>query len=202
MASQNRAGAKRGKRSVGVSNKQTKVVVGSARKGVQITFDLTQIASGIDRLRKLKLQDEPDVLRELLHVGLEAKDQVVTNIRSEMPNDPRESWRAVKLKVLKKPKVGGAIAITADRTATDRRPWNPPRKGIKGRTRSEKTVRNDEYFGRSRAFILRFQANGVSKRNISKHKGMFYPTAQRAIDVAAEKFQAWTLDFIHELFGE
>lgn len=188
-----------------ISDNRTVIQAGGARKGLTITFDLTNCMSGINRLRELKLTNNRDVASALLRIGMKAKTEVAQATQREIPDDPREAWRAVRLKVLNKRVAGSAITINDDRSTAETRPWNPPRKGTRGeRLRSRRTEMIDSYWGRSRAFILRFlnaQASRYNRGQLKAHKkNWFYRPARKAIENAAIEFQTWTLDYIHQLF--
>lgn len=188
-----------------IADRRTVIQAGGARKGLTITFDITNCVSGFKRLREMKLTNNRDVASALLRIGMKAKAEVAQATQREIPNDPREAWRAVRLNVYNKRVSGAAITINDDRSTAETRPWNPTRKGTRGeRRRSSRTEQIDNYWGRSRAFILRFlnaQASRHNRGQIKAHKkNWFYRPARKAIENAAIEFQTWTLDYIHQLF--
>lgn len=87
-----------------------------------------------------------------------------------MQADPRRAYKAVRYAVYKRI-LGGQVNIL-DPRRVQKAPYNPPRRGTsdpKGRggnrmTRSPRTQDLMEYYGASRAFVLRFLNNGTEPR--------------------------------------
>lgn len=98
--------------------------------------------------------------------------RVREDARYEMNEDPRKAYRAVKYSIYKKI-LGGNVSILNPRRAGQRyqliRPrkldQNPYQRGGNRRPRSARTEQIDSYFGRDRAFILRFISSGTMARD-------------------------------------
>ena len=90
----------------------------------------------------------------------------------EMKEDPRKAFRAVKSSVYRRI-LGGNVSILNPRRAGARYQLirnrkldiNPHQHGGNRRPRSARTEQVDSYFGKDRAFILRFVSSGTAVRN-------------------------------------
>lgn len=79
--------------------------------------------------------------------------------------DPRQAWRGIVANIWSRLGLGGSIALQHTSYNTETKPWNPARKGTRGqRNISGRTQQVNEYWGRSRGFILRFLNNGTADR--------------------------------------
>ena len=91
--------------------------------------------------------------------------------RDAMMEDPRKAYRAVKYSLYKRI-LGGNVSILNPRRAGARYQLvrqrkldlNPHQWGGNRRPRSLKTTNTDSYFGKDRAFILRFVSSGTKER--------------------------------------
>ena len=98
--------------------------------------------------------------------------RVREDARYEMNEDPRKAYRAVKYSIYKKI-LGGNVSILNPRRAGQRYQLikdrkldhNPHQRGGNRRPRSPRTEQVDSYFGRDRAFILRFVSSGTMARD-------------------------------------
>ena len=89
----------------------------------------------------------------------------------EMKEDPRKAFRAVKSSVYRRI-LGGNVSILNPRKAGARYQLirnrkldiNPHQHGGNRRPRSARTEQVDSYFGKDRAFILRFVSSGTAAR--------------------------------------
>jgi hypothetical protein len=99
-----------------------------------------------------------------------------------MKDDPRKAYKAVKYTVYRKI-LGGNVSILSPRKAGARyelikpRTLNPNKPGGNRRTVSGRTYQIETYYGRDRAFILRFLNSGTSNRNIK-----FTENSKRKVD--------------------
>lgn len=95
----------------------------------------------------------------------QAAKKVIGSGYKNSHGDIREAWRALVANIWKSRGLGGSIALQHSSYNTETKPWQPERKGTRGkRSRSGRTDQLDEYFGRSRGFILRWLNNGTAKR--------------------------------------
>ena len=118
----------------------------------------------------------------------------------EIKDDPRKAFRAVKSTVYRKI-LGGNVSILNPKKAGTRYKLlrdrkldrNPHQVGGNRRKRSARTEQIDSYFGKDRAFILRFLSSGTdNRRTICGNRGSitarnwFQNMAPQEINLAAE----------------
>ena len=114
-----------------------------------------------NRIRKIIREELKDTAKRLRE-----------DARYEMNEDPRKAYRGVKSTVYKKI-LGGNVSILNPKKAGQRYQLikdrkldrNPYQRGGNRRPRSARTEQVDSYFGRDRAFILRFVSSGTSERS-------------------------------------
>lgn len=110
------------------------------------------------------------IIREELK---DAAKRLRDDAKYEMQSDPRHSYKAVKVSVYRKI-LGGNVSILNSRKGGQRfqliKPRkldsNPYQRGGNRRPRSVRTNNVDTYYGKDRAFILRFVNSGTKQRNI------------------------------------
>ena len=108
-----------------------------------------------------------DAIRKVL---AEVRAQMQGSAQTDlgMQSDPRKAYKAVRYAVYKR-LLGGQVNIL-DSRRTQRMEYNPPRKlkpkqrGGNRTTRNERTQALMEYYGGSRAFVLRFLNAGTEAR--------------------------------------
>ena len=113
-----------------------------------------------NRIRKIIREELKDTAKRLRE-----------DARYEMNEDPRKAYRAVKSTVYRKI-LGGNVSILNPKRAGQRYQLirdrkldrNPYQRGGNRRPRSARTDQVDSYFGRDRAFILRFISSGTDVR--------------------------------------
>ena len=113
------------------------------------------------RIRKIIREELKDTAKRLRE-----------DARYEMNEDPRKAYRAVKSTVYKRI-LGGNVSILNPKKAGPRYQlirqrkldMNPHQRGGNRRPRSPRTEQVDTYFGRDRAFILRFVSSGTDTRH-------------------------------------
>ena len=142
------------------------------RKGVMwVEMDASDLRERLAGISASRLMRDQRFRRITVHCGLKAKAVAVQATRAAVPADPREAWRAVSLGYSDRkgsPVLFLGINETRD---VDKRAWNPRRKGTRGvRAISARTKALNTYFGRSRAFVLRFLNSGTEPR-LTKHRG-------------------------------
>ncbi len=144
------------------------------------------------------------------------------DVRQVMQEDPRKAYRAIKstvyrrilganVSILNPRKAGARYMLVRDRKLDQ----NPNQRGGNRVTRSERTNQVDSYFGRDRAFILRFLNSGTSDRmagsrggRLSGNRGSiaarnwFDRMALRQMDAAADNLGKLIEDEMAAVFGE
>ena len=114
-----------------------------------------------ERIRKIIREELKDTARRLQE-----------DAQYALENDPRKAYRGVKSSVYRKI-LGGNVGILNPRRAGAPHPYIKPRKldqtgpyqrGGNRLPRSAKTERMDSYYGKDRAFILRFVSSGTGER--------------------------------------
>ena len=108
----------------------------------------------------------------------DATKRLREDARYELPNDPRKAYRAVRASIYRKI-LGGNVSILNPRKAGARYQLIKPRKldqnpfqrGGNRVPRGARTESVDTYFGRDRAFILRFLNSGTSQRMAGSRGG-------------------------------
>lgn len=137
------------------------------------TIEITGLSEFEAKLQKLKT-DNPDfekrlrgAIRKVLG-EVRAKMQGDAQSGLQMQSDPRKAYKAVRYAVYKR-LLGGQVNIL-DPRRVQKAPYNPPRKqrtslrGGNRMTRSDRTQDLLDYFGASRAFVLRFLNAGTEPR--------------------------------------
>ena len=137
------------------------------------TIKITGLSEFEAKLQKLKT-DNPDfekrlrgAIRKVLgEVRAKMQDDAQSGL--QMQSDPRKAYKAVRYAVYKR-LLGGQVNIL-DPRRVQKAPYNPPRKqrtslrGGNRMTRSNRTQDLLDYFGASRAFVLRFLNAGTEPR--------------------------------------
>lgn len=142
-----------------------------------INVELNQtVAQNTNEALAILFVNHPDTRKRIRKIIREELKDAVKRLREdakyEMKSDPRKAYRAVKSTVYRKI-LGGNVSILNPRKAGARyqliKPrkldQNPYQRGGNRRKRSERTNAVDSYFGRDRAFILRFCNSGTATRH-------------------------------------
>lgn len=119
------------------------------------------------RIRKIVREELKDATKRLRE-----------DARYELPNDPRKAYRAVRASIYRKI-LGGNVSILNPRKAGARYQLIKPRKldqnpfqrGGNRVPRGARTESVDTYFGKDRAFILRFLNSGTDVRMAGSRGG-------------------------------
>jgi hypothetical protein len=119
------------------------------------------------RIRKIVREELKDATKRLRE-----------DARYELPNDPRKAYRAVRASIYRKI-LGGNVSILNPRRAGQRYQLIKPRKldqnpfqrGGNRVPRNARTESVDTYFGKDRAFILRFLNSGTDVRMAGSRGG-------------------------------
>lgn len=152
---------------------------------VQVEIDQT-IAQNQQKALAALFIDNPDTRKRIKKIIREELKDATGRVREdatyEMKDDPRKAYKAVKYTVYRKI-LGGNVSILSPRKAGARyeliKPMtlNPNKPGGNRRTVSGRTYQIETYYGRDRAFILRFLNSGTSNRNIK-----FTENSKRKVD--------------------
>ena len=145
------------------------MAVSVKNNGVEIT-GLSEFEA---KLQKLKT-DNPDFEKRLRGAIRKVLGEVRAKMQSsaqtdlDMNSDPRKAYKAVRYAVYKR-LLGGQVNILNPRKV-QKAPYNPPRmqraslRGGNRMKRSDRTQDMMEYYGASRAFVLRFLNAGTEDR--------------------------------------
>ena len=145
-----------------------------SQQGINVELNERLVQQQSRAFAKMLVED-PDLRKRIRKIiGEELKDaakRLQEDARYEMKEDPRKAYRGVKSSVYRKI-LGGNLSILNPRRAGTRyrleRPrkldFNPYQRGGNRRKRSARTEQIDSYFGKDRAFILRFVSSGTSQR--------------------------------------
>ena len=164
-----------------------------------------QVAQNTSEALAVLFVDNPDTRKRIRKIIREELKDAAKRLREdakyEMDEDPRKAFLAVKSSIYRKI-LGGNVSILNPRKAGARyqlvRPrkldQNPRQHGGNRRKRSERTNAIDSYFGKDRAFILRFVNNGTNDRQtrygnrgrISVPGNWFPNMGQKELELASE----------------
>ena len=180
-----------------------------------------QVAQNTSEALAVLFVDNPDTRKRIRKIIREELKDAAKRLREdakyEMDEDPRKAFLAVKSSIYRKI-LGGNVSILNPRKAGARyqlvRPrkldQNPRQHGGNRRKRSERTNAIDSYFGKDRAFILRFVNNGTNDRQtrygnrgrISVSGNWFPNMGQKELELAAENLANIMEEELAEAFGE
>ena len=138
------------------------------------------------------------------------------DVRQVMKEDPRKAYRAVKSAVYRRV-LGANVSILNPRRAGARYQLvrerkldiNPHQRGGNRRTRSERTNAVDSYFGKDRAFVLRFVNSGTTIRQTKfgnrgniEGRDWFGSMGAWQMDAAADRLGTMIEEEMAAVFGE
>lgn len=136
---------------------------------------LQELSQKLDQL----LLSNPDMekkVQSIIGKALsKAKKNVSAAISAKIENDPRQAYRAVRRTVYRRI-LGGNLNILARKRAGSAGSYTPTRtlrsgqRGGNRRSRNERTMRMESYFGEDRGFILRFLDSGTQGRTMGSFK--------------------------------
>ena len=144
-----------------------------------------QVARNTSEALAVLFVDNPETRKRIRKIVraelLEAAKRLREDARYEMKDDPRKAYRAVKSTVYRKI-LGGNVSILNPRKAGARyqliKPrkldQNPRQRGGNRVKRSSRTEAVDTYFGKDRAFILRFVNSGTARRDAGTRGGRIH----------------------------
>lgn len=180
-----------------------------------------QVAQNTSEALAVLFVDNPDTRKRIRKIIREELKDAAKRLREdakyEIDEDPRKAFLAVKSSIYRKI-LGGNVSILNPRKAGARyqlvRPrkldQNPRQRGGNRRKRSERTNAIDSYFGKDRAFILRFVNNGTNDRQtrygnrgrISVSGNWFPNMGQKELELAAENLANIMEEELAEAFEE
>lgn len=138
--------------------------------------------------------------RSLRNVISKVRSNISKDVRSYLENDPRKAYMAVKSAVYRRI-LGGNVSIFSPRKAgrrcimTKERKLdrNPHQRGGNRRRRSDRTEQLEGYYGKDRAFVLRFLNGGTVDRQTNYgRRGSVRAT--RLFEVPAAYHMDWAAD--------
>ena len=142
-----------------------------------------QVARNTSEALAVLFIDNPETrkrIRKIVRAELnDATKRLREDARYELPNDPRKAYRAVRASIYRKV-LGGNVWILNPRKAGARyqlvKPRkldaNPKQRGGNRVPRNARTESVDTYFGKDRAFILRFINSGTTQRMAGTRGGL------------------------------
>ena len=145
-----------------------------------------------------------------------ARSRISKDVHSNLADDPRKAYRAVKHMVYKR-LLGGNVSILNSRSVSSQVLFtrhrklddNPSQRGGNRRKRSARTKQLDGYFGKDRGFILRFLNSGTEQRETRfgnrgsiASRGMFERSAAWQMDTAAENIARAFEEIFPQVFNE
>lgn len=175
-------------------------------------FQVDGIVRQREELERL-LMSNPDMEKRvqglIRKVLLEARRTVSNSIGSQIKNDPRQAYKAVKSAVYRRI-LGGSVSILSKRRAGKRMPAPPVVHQLETRTNSKGNHRGGNrmprsrrtedlltYAGADRGFILRFLNAGTSERESAvgnrgsiSARNFFSTSSHRVMQKAAEQLDS------------
>lgn len=179
-----------------------------------------QVAQNTNEALAVLFVDNPETrkrIRKIIREELkDAAKRLQEDAKYEMEEDPRKAYRAIKSSVYRKI-LGGNVSILNPRRPGARyqliRPrkldMNPHQRGGNRRTRSERTNAVDSYFGKERAFILRFLNSGTTTRQTRygnrgsiAARNWFPNMGQKELELASENLANIMEEELAEAYAE
>lgn len=179
-----------------------------------------QVARNTSEALAVLFVDNPETRKRIRKIIREELKDAAKRLREdakfEMKDDPRKAYRAVKSSIYRKI-LGGNVSILNPRKAGARYQLVRPRKldqnthqrGGNRRKRSERTNAVDSYFGRDRAFILRFVNSGTAVRHTQygnrgsiTARNWFPNMGQKELELASENLANVMEEELAEAFKE
>jgi hypothetical protein len=179
-----------------------------------------QVAQNTNEALAVLFVDNPETRKRIRKIIREELKDAAKRLREdakyEMEEDPRKAYRAIKSSVYRKI-LGGNVSILNPRRPGARyqliRPrkldMNPHQRGGNRRTRSERTNAVDSYFGKERAFILRFLNSGTTTRQTRygnrgsiAARNWFPNMGQKELELASENLANIMEEELAEAYAE
>lgn len=182
---------------------------------LNVTAEINSYVDDMFRQRLARLfLDDPDLrkaVRNAIRQELkEARKRITRDVRSSLLSDPRKAYLAVKYSLYKQ-MLGGNISILNPRRTGARYKLvrqrkldlNPTQRGGNRRPVNENLNDRSTYFGKDRAFILRFLNSGTDERMTRfgsrgslRAKRMFEVSSAYQMETAADNISKMLEDVI------
>lgn len=157
---------------------------------IDMSVDNKELVLMLDRLVYAKMIKTNDIRKVFRKVMTPVRKVIQNAAKTAVPNDPRESWRGVKVITLKNG--AGAVVglLNPFGPARSMVLYRKPRGGksgiIRNRPKSDRTKQVEGYFGKDRAWILRIVNQGTTGR-FAGTRGTLKHEAYRGV-ISAKKF--------------
>ena len=149
-------------------------ISGGMSEGIGVEVDEQLIQQQLRAFGQLMV-DKPETRKRIRKIIREELKDAAKRLREdakyEMKTDPRKAYRVVKSSVYRRILGGNVSILNPKRAGTrymlvkDRKiDRNPHQRGGNRRSRTARTDQVDSYFGKDRAFILRFVNSGTQTR--------------------------------------
>lgn len=134
---------------------------------VDFSVNNRELVKTLENLVYEKLIKTNDIRKAFRKVMTPVRKAVQSSAKSAIPNDPRKASQGVRLIILKKG-AGAVVGLLDPFKVTSFRLYKKPKGGKSGITRkraiSDRTRQVEAYYGKDRAFILRFLNQGTDAR--------------------------------------
>lgn len=141
-----------------------------------LDIDARLAAKGLHDIHFGNIIGRKDVVAVCRKAILKARNSIRKDTKSAIGNDPRAAWRGVKMVIYKKQAIGGNVSMLDTKGKVYTKPDTRTRK--QNRHISAHTKQLNEYYGESRAFVLRF-LNFGTKARYSDSRGRYNSGATR-----------------------
>lgn len=165
---------------------------------MEVEIQTYSIEQEIDKLLADKPEMRGALQRVVKSVVRTARANTTRQIHAIVSRDPRKAYQAVKFTVYKQV-LGGSVSIldpkkgsnTRCRVNKDRKlDSNPTQRGGNRMTRTDRTEQIDSYYGKDRAFILRFLSQGADRTSGAMvARGGHRPAARRGAIASRYDFE-------------
>lgn len=158
---------------------------------IDFSIDNKEVLLTLDRLVYSKMVKAKDIRSVFRKVMSPVSKVVKTSARQAIPNDPRKSWKGVRVIIDMKGE-GAVIGLLNPRRVGTPTSYKKPRGGksgiIRNRRKSKRTREVEGYQGKDRAWILRIVNQGTTGRFAgSRRQGYLRYEAYRGV-ITPKKF--------------
>jgi len=177
-------------------------------EGVTTIIDTHYAIKGLENIRFDKADRRPvnKIIKKELAT---ARKEVLKDAKRVVRRDPRKALSGLRY-VMYKRVFGGKIDIFEPKNKTYTASWNPERKlkphqvGGNRRKQSSTTRKKNEYWGASRAFVLRFFNAGAhqNRRGKMPGEGWFGNAAKTAAQKASERIGIEMRKYVIEKYNK
>lgn len=140
-----------------------------------IEIDVKGLIDGLNVMEFVKTVDIQERKRIFRRAAGFLKSAISKSAKSALPNDPRQAYKAVKALIYKSC-MGSVVSILDPKSSSKSVRSQVIRVGgvsgiFRTRKRSDRTNAIDGYWGKDRAFILRFLNGGTNRRDAFTRSG-------------------------------